>query len=124
MRCVFAANGRRHWKTARKVRGCYGTWMRGWKRIWLADAPGVQRIKQLRYSDGGCTQPLGNHRASRTPCDAADEPVARAALDPLLDDRRHADGRWLAVVRTGRHAAALRRGATVRCGGNGRGGRG
>src|ERR1700676_4472066 len=118
MRCVSAANGRRPWKAAREVRGCCGTWIRGWKRIWLADAADVQRILQLRYSDGGRTQPLGNHRAPRSPGDAADEPVARAAVDPLLDDRRHANGRWLAVVRTGRHAADFWRGATVRGGGS------
>src|ERR1700733_3185891 len=118
MRCVSAANGRRRWKVARRVRGCFGTWIRAWKRIWQvdeADAPDVFGITRLRYRDGCRTQPLGNHRAPRSPGDAADEPVARAAVDPVLDDRSYADGRWLAVVRAWRHAAAVWRAAEI-CG--------
>ena len=57
---------------------------------------------------------LGIHRAPRSPLDAADEPLARPALDSLLDDRRHAHGRRVAVVRTGRDAADFRRAAAFR----------
>src|SRR5580704_11215535 len=122
MRCASAANGRRRSKVARRVRGCFGTWIRAWKRIWQADeadAPDVFGITILRYRDGCRTQPLGNHRAPRSPSDAADEPVARAAVDPVLDDCGHADGRWLAVVRAGWHAADLWRAAAICRGGSG-----
>src|SRR5580693_9157725 len=122
MRCASVANGRRRWKVARRVRGCFGSWTRVWKRIWQADAayaPDVFGITRLRYRDGCRTQPLGNHRAPRSPGDAADEPVARAAMDPVLDDCSHADGRWLAVVRAGRHAPDLWRAAAICRGGSG-----
>src|SRR5437773_212279 len=57
--------------------------------------------------NGSRTQPLGIHRPARSPADAADEPLARAALDPHLDDRRDAHGRWLDLVRPGADAARL-----------------
>src|SRR5437588_1204953 len=65
--------------------------------------------------NGSRTQPLGIHRPARSPADAADEPLARAALDPHLDDRLDAHGRWLDLVRPGTGAARLRRPATF-CG--------
>src|SRR5438874_6173936 len=65
--------------------------------------------------NGSRTQPLGIHRSPRSPADAADEPLARAALDPHLDDRGDAHGRWLDLVRPGADVARLRRPATF-CG--------
>src|ERR1700724_176659 len=123
MRCGSAANGLRRWKTKRRARECFGNWTPDWKRIWQVDRADVQRITRMRYRDGCRTQPLGLHRAPRSPGDAADEPLARAAMDPVLDDCGHAHGRWLAVVRARRHAADLWRAAAVRSGGSG-GGRG
>ena len=37
-----------------------------------------------------------------------DEPLARSALDPRLDDLRHARRRWLALVCHGSHNPAFR----------------
>src|SRR6266513_150455 len=70
--------------------------------------------------NGSRTQPLGIHRSSRSPADAADEPLARPALVSHLDDRRHTHGRWLDLVRPGADVARLWRHAAFfghrRCG--------
>src|SRR5277367_5408685 len=79
----------------------------------------------MRYSDAdgmesltfGFTQPLGLYRTARLSRDAADEPLARAAMGALLDDRGHAHGRWLAVVRAGSDVAVVRRRTALRGGG-------
>src|SRR5437667_9303890 len=62
--------------------------------------------------NGSRTQPLGIYRSPRSPADAADEPLARAAMDSHLDDRDDAHGRWLDLVWPGADAARLRRPAT------------
>ena len=51
------------------------------------------------------------------------QPLARAALDPHLDDLRHPRRRWLAVVRAGPGDPAVRRRATVPRRGRGGAGR-
>src|ERR1043166_4066826 len=66
------------------------------------------------------TASLGLHRTARSPRDAPDESLARATLDPLLDDRGDAHGRRLAVVHAGRGAVGSRWGTKIR--GRGRGG--
>src|SRR5882724_1669714 len=73
------------------------------------------RIEVMEWRDDRHANRLGIYRATRPPLDAADEPVARSAMDTLLDDRGHTDGRWLALVRTGRDAHGLRRTAKI-CG--------
>src|SRR5712671_6290104 len=67
----------------------------------------------MEWRDDRHANRLGIYRATRPPLDAADEPVARAAMDSLLDDRGDADGRWLALVRVGRNAHGLRRTAKI-----------
>src|SRR5271170_8348121 len=52
---------------------------------------------------------MGLHRTPRSSRNAAAQPVARAALDSLLDDCGIPRRRWLAVVRPGRDALTLRR---------------
>src|SRR5437879_2287756 len=65
--------------------------------------------------NGSRTQPLGIHRPARPPAAAADEPLARAGLDPHVHDRLDAHGRWLDLVWPGTDAARLRRPAAF-CG--------
>src|SRR5712672_3436659 len=67
----------------------------------------------MEWRDDRHANRLGIYRATRPPLDAADEPVARSAMDSLLDDRGHTDGRRLALVRAGRDAYGLRRTAKV-----------
>src|SRR5207245_9749227 len=81
----------------------------------VIQSPGPFPAVWGRKSDGSRTQPLGIHRPPRSPADAADEPLARAALDPHLDDRGDAHGRWLDLVRPGADVARLRRPAAF-CG--------
>src|SRR5258705_4064134 len=71
------------------------------------------RIEVREWRDDRHANRLGIYRATRPPLDAADEPVARAAMDSLLDDRGDANGRRLALVRAGRNAHGLRRTAEV-----------
>src|SRR6266478_2258470 len=67
----------------------------------------------MEWRDDRHANRLGIYRATRPPLDAEDEPVACAAMDSLLDDRGHTDGRWLALVRAGRDAYGLRRTAKI-----------
>src|SRR5262245_24663880 len=53
-----------------------------------------------KVSDGSRAQSLGTYRTPRSLVDAAHEPLARAALDPHLDDHSHALGRRLGLVWT------------------------
>jgi hypothetical protein len=46
----------------------------------------------MEWRDDRHANRLGIYRATRPPLDAADEPVARSAMDSLLDDRGDADG--------------------------------
>src|SRR6267142_1071410 len=71
------------------------------------------RIEVMEWRDDRHANRLGIYRATRPPLDAADEPVARSAMDSLLDDRGDADGRRVALVRTRRDAYGLRRTAKV-----------
>src|SRR5712675_2099829 len=71
------------------------------------------RIEVMEWRDDRHANRLGIYRATRPPLDAADEPVARSAMDSLLDDRGDANGRRLALVRAGRDAYGLRRTAKV-----------
>src|SRR5712672_1792797 len=71
------------------------------------------RIEVMEWRDDRHANRLGIYRATRPPLDAADEPVARAAMDSLLDDRGDADGRRVALVRTRRDAYGLRRTAKI-----------
>src|SRR6267142_4991909 len=77
------------------------------------------RIEVMEWRDDRHANRLGIYRATRPPLDAADEPVARAAMDSLLDDRGDADGRRVALVRTRRDAYGLRRTAKIRRRGRG-----
>src|SRR5258708_38994349 len=74
----------------------------------------------MEWRDGRHANRLGIYRATRPPLDAADEPVARSAMDSLLDDRGDANGRRLALVRAGRDAYGLRRTAKICRGRRGR----
>src|SRR6266851_1334225 len=71
------------------------------------------RIEVMEWRDDRHANRLGIYRATRPPLDAADEPVARSAMDSLLDDRGDTDGRGLALVRVGRDAYGLRRAAKI-----------
>src|SRR5260221_14778888 len=62
----------------------------------------------MEWRDDRHANRLGIYRATRPPLDAADEPVARAAMDSLLDDRGDGNGRRLALVRIGRDADGVR----------------
>src|SRR5947208_698242 len=62
------------------------------------------------------TPSMGIHRTARPPLDAADEPLARATLDTLLDDRGNATGRRMAVVFARSDFVGLRWAAEI-CGG-------
>src|SRR6266403_2251703 len=66
------------------------------------------RIEVMEWRDDRHANRLGIYRATRPPLDAADEPVVRAAMDSLLDDRGDANGRRLALVRIGRDADGVR----------------
>src|SRR5712664_3498087 len=52
----------------------------------------------VRLGDGSRTRPLGIHRPPRSPADAPDESLARAALVSHLDDRCNAYGRRVDLV--------------------------
>src|SRR5258708_10122227 len=67
----------------------------------------------MEWRDDRHANRLGIYRATRPPLDAADEPVARSAMDSLLDDRGDADGRRVALVRTRRDANGLRWAAKI-----------
>src|SRR6267154_5696159 len=68
----------------------------------------------MEWRDDRHANRLGIYRTTRPPLDAADEPVARSAMDSLLDDCGDADGRRLALVRIGGHVNGLRRAAKIR----------
>src|ERR1035441_4554073 len=58
------------------------------------------------------------HHVARLQPDAARAPVAGAALDPRVDDLRHARRRWLAVVCHGDRHPTVRRSYALRGGGH------
>src|SRR5260370_38719889 len=78
--------------------------------MWIRASRRTGRVKNY---DGSRTHCLGIYRAPRSPLDAAPEPLARPAVDPLLDDCRDAHGRRLALVRARDHPARLWRTAAL-----------
>src|SRR3989441_7253949 len=60
----------------------------------------LRSVQLVDYRYDRRTPSLGLHRTARPPPDAPAEPLACSALDPDLDDCRHAAGRWMAVVCT------------------------
>src|SRR5260370_17002429 len=78
--------------------------------MWIRASRRTGRVKNY---DGSRTHCLGIYRAPRSPLDAAPEPLARPAVDPLLDDCGDAHGRRLALVRARDHPARLWRTAAL-----------
>ena len=59
---------------------------------------------------------VGLYRDTRSPIDAAGEPLARAEMDPVVDDFSDAMRRRMVVVRAGNYFAGLWRAGAI-CGG-------
>lgn len=95
MRFAFARSGRLLSKAEGSASECSGTW------ILASRQTGARWAKTYGYR----THALGTHRTARLPSYAPDEPLASTAVVSHLDDPRHPDGRWLALVWARDHVA-------------------